>query len=602
MSIATKYRPGFIGPKDKSKLDNISLEPSEIVGIEPTLDLDFSSADSVPSYVEFTRGTIGTYYDANTTAKAEENLLTYSEEFTSANIWTGYQVIREHNVEIAPDGSMTADKITKDGDGYVTKAEAVPLVSGYRRSIYAKVASGTATVSLLGHNLATGTLFTLTDEWQRFDLEVTDGVFKENFYAVDFRHPSATATEVYVWGAQLEKRDSVTAYTPTQASPITNYIPVLKTAQAHEPRIDHDPITREVKGLLCEHVITNLIPYSEDFNNSAWSKNRGLFQNNILTAPNGTISADKFIPNTVDNVHFFDETFTNATNIAIGTYYTFSIYVKSAGYTIFSLDNYYAINGPSGVRTVFNLAENGSIIEQQAERAKIEPVGNGWFRCSVTVITDILDTRLLCRVTVRNEAGQGFAGDGYSGIYFWGAQLETSPFATSYIPTNGSSEIRQKDLCQITGQAFKDWFYHKESTLYCDHSYYADKQGANQFTWEIAGDTGGLVWFMNGNASSNNIANKIKTNPTLSTSPILEFFGRRKLVASYSVFEQVHKIAFNGDLRKHEQLTDYPVDTDMMLLDLGGSRTSYYMFGHIKRVTYWPKLLSDEALIELTKS
>ena len=86
-----------------------------------------------------------------------------------------------------------------------------------------------------------------------------------NVYFSDNNSSTVTVADdggfVYVWGAQLEKRDAVTSYTATSGTPITKYQPKLMTSSPDHARFDHDPITGESKGLLIEENRTNLITY-----------------------------------------------------------------------------------------------------------------------------------------------------------------------------------------------------------------------------------------------------------------------------------------------------------------------------------------------------
>ena len=49
----------------------------------------------------------------------------------------------------------------------------------------------------------------------------------------------------------------------------------IQQATTNVPRFDHDPLSRISEGLLMEESRTNLIPYSEDFGNAAWTKEPG---------------------------------------------------------------------------------------------------------------------------------------------------------------------------------------------------------------------------------------------------------------------------------------------------------------------------------------
>jgi hypothetical protein len=59
-------------------------------------------------------------------------------------------------------------------------------------------------------------------------------------------------------------------------------------------------------------------------------------------------------------------------------------------------------------------------------------------------------------------------GDGTSGIYIWGAQLEQGAFPTSYIPTTNSTVTRTADNVSMVGENFSSWYNQSEGTIICN--------------------------------------------------------------------------------------------------------------------------------------
>ena len=117
---------------------------SNFPAIKPTLLLDFANVEQLDPRITFTRASTATYYGTQT-AKAEENLLFPSEDFTAAP-WGGSTVAVTANTTAAPNGTTTADTVKEDSSNdihrlnYGANIAPVGVVTG---SVFVKAGSGT---------------------------------------------------------------------------------------------------------------------------------------------------------------------------------------------------------------------------------------------------------------------------------------------------------------------------------------------------------------------------------------------------------------------------------------------------------------------------
>jgi len=420
--------------------------------IRPSLLLDFANVKQLDPRVTFARASTARYYDGKTVAKAEENLLLRSQDYSATWSVTNLTPVTG---KTAPDATTTATEFTASA-GNATLTQSVTAIAGdYTFSVFLRRVSGTGNVDISAHSAGTWVTQTLTSTWTRFTVTqtLTAGARTPGIRVV------TSGDVIEVWGAQLEQRSTVTAYTATTTQPITNYIPVLLSAANNEARFDHNPTTSESLGLLIEEQRTNLLLRSEEFDNADWTKTRASITANTIVSPDGTLTGDKLVENTDTNTHL---TFSLSITSLATTAYTGTVYVKAGERNFISIQYNSASFGGVTTRGFIDLL-SGAISNVNNCTVTATAVGNGWYRCSITATTTVGGGLSLIVNLSTSGAGAGttYTGDGFSGIYLWGAQLEAGAFPTSYILTVASQVTRSADVQSGTnlGQLGQGTFY-----------------------------------------------------------------------------------------------------------------------------------------------
>ena len=211
-----------------------------------------------------------------------------------------------------------------------------------------------------------------------------------------------------------------------------DYIPVASTTNFSTSVVAEIESTNEVVSF--DSITTNLVTYSEQFNNAAWTNTAMTITADSTTAPDGTTTADKIVPTTAATFHYLSQT-PSPSGAS-----TLSIYAKSSGYDWIKL----FMGGSSVCSANFNISTGalGTTGGSSFSTSTITDVGDGWYRCTMTNNGAYSGTSGVYVTSAESNpptSGLSEAGDGTSGGFLWGAQLEVATAATGYLPTTSAS-------------------------------------------------------------------------------------------------------------------------------------------------------------------
>jgi hypothetical protein len=235
---------------------------------------------------------------------------------------------------------------------------------------------------------------------------------------------------------------------------------LIEVVTNNKPRIDF--LNDSNGALLLEPQRMNLVQYSEDFSNAYWSKTR--IQTPYIAdvvSPTGELNAYtlEISSGEVNGGGIFRAISVSGTN-------SISIFAKKKNtkYLIIGDENF----NNDGVW--FDL-ENGLVAtEYGLANGSIENYGNGWYKCIMTYTKTSSLSKFIYFSNIDGTSNNGVVGG--DSVYIWGAQVEQGSYATSYIPTQGSTATRVAEVCiqtppsGIIGQT--------EGTMYFD-GYFGDE-------------------------------------------------------------------------------------------------------------------------------
>ena len=451
----------WFDPSDITTLFQDSAGATPVTAVEQTVGrmLDKSGRGN-----HATQATAG----SRPTLSALYNLQTYSEQFDNA-AWTKNDLTVSANAIVAPDGTTTGDQLVQNlvASGHYINSTLISVTLGlsYTYAVYAKgdasnqwvqtafASAGFGSTAWANFNVYTGalgfkgagataTITSVGDGWYRCAITSTATVTATAGPAVvllnnadtNNRVPSFTGdgvSGIYVWGADMRLANQTSI--PYQR---------VVTATNYDSDQSKYPWYLRFNGTASNMVTStidfinstigarrNLLTYTQEFDDTAWTKTNINVTANAVSAPDSTTTAEKIIATAINASH---EIRTPSTSLTAGTY-TQSVYGKQAEYRYLRVGFGSAFGGSAGY-CIFDLqtgtvtySSNAGLISSMVD------VGSGWYRCSVTNTTTVsISSTNYIGISNTSTTGTTFLGDDVSGIYIWGAQLEAGSTATAY--------------------------------------------------------------------------------------------------------------------------------------------------------------------------
>lgn len=508
--------------------------------IRPSLLLNFASSKQVDPRITFNRASSASYFDGLGVMRmaasnepridhdpltgeckglliegARSNLLLYTELQGTSVAATAIT-----NTAAAPDGTITADTAIEDAtnaEHYILDHNTTPVAGttytfsafvkdgpGANRSLYLRVAGGaiagiyfnprTKTASSPGGaNYVSSGFAELPNGWFRVWVTYTAPSTTTAIHRIQLLddilntiYTGNGTSGLYIWGLQCEEGSFPTSYIPstdsfTSRATVGSFIGsngLIQSAAINVARVQYNPLNLTLAGkLLLESAATNLLTYSEQFDNAAWASGAatGTIAANAGVAPDGATTADLLEDTDASDIKYYDQ-ITAVPNDTLTR--VVSMYVKQGTAARTSLIAY-LLGGTAPLDGGYYVDITWATLALNTNcGGHVTSIGNGWYRLDCKIANNGTgNTALYSRIAPAGILG-GSAATGSA--YAWGAQAELGVYPTSYIATTTTATTRASDLsssaqtaraadgAQMSGANFSSWYRQDEgSILFC---------------------------------------------------------------------------------------------------------------------------------------
>jgi hypothetical protein len=418
----------------------------------------------------FTRSSAATRVNADGNIEKEtQNLLLQSNSFDTT--WVSSNTT-ETGGQSGYDGTSDAWLLTKSA-AYANLNQSVSASGVNTYSLYAKanslswlrIVGGSTSAFFDLSNGVVGTtdagniakMTSIGSGWYRCEVAMNASTTIMRIYPAQADNDvTGTSGSIYIQDAQLEQglvaRDYIETTTSAVEGGITDNVPRLDYTDSSCP------------ALLLEPQRSNLLPYSEYF--SGWTSKSRIYHTNganATTSPESLSNGWKITGDGTAGQHYVLQ----SANYTSGTTYTCSVFAKAdthdyiqliLGATPFSSTNYCNYDLSDG-----SIGTTGSTISDEF----IEDYGDGWYRIGFSATAASTGSGNFFPTLVTSSSATFFESNSTTGsVFLYGAQVEAGSYATSYIPTYGSSVTRVADA--TIKSAISDLIGQTEGTIFIE--------------------------------------------------------------------------------------------------------------------------------------
>ena len=218
----------------------------------------------------------------------------------------------------------------------------------------------------------------------------------------------------------------------------------FQSTSAQRPTLGREPYTG----------VRNLLTFTEQFDNAAWTKTNVTATANAATAPDGTMTADALFETTA-NVNGDGRLTRQDTVSTLSGNATYSLYLKANGrnfaYIALSTTSYsggvvLGLDLSTGAQFVFQAYGTGVTLVG----GTITALADGWYRVIVTgSFSSAVQVRSQVNVSATSNTAANYVGDPTKGVLVWGAQLEAGSTATTYQRVVSSFDVTQAGVPDV---------------------------------------------------------------------------------------------------------------------------------------------------------